>query len=71
MLFRFSSAYHSKTLTVPIKWLTDLLLYDDDQLLVSDCKYYNIDVNLDCRDIKFNKFNFEQKKNVVSLHIYH
>jgi len=67
MLLRFSSAYHSKTLSVPAKWLADLLLYDDVQLFISDCKYYKIDVNSESKEIKFNKFDFDQKKNVVSL----
>lgn len=66
ILLRFSSAYNNKMLTVPCKWLADLLLYDDVQMLVADCRYYNIEVNLASSDIKFNKLNFDRTKNVVS-----
>lgn len=65
---RFSSAYHSKTLTVPGKWLADVLLYDNVETLLSDCQYYNIEVNgdEDACQMKFNKLNFDLTKNVVS-----
>ncbi|KAJ6644618.1 Germinal-center associated nuclear protein [Pseudolycoriella hygida] len=66
ILIRFSSAYHSKTLTVPSKWLSDLLLYDDMQLLLADCRYYNIEICSNSSFVKFNKFTFERTKNVIA-----
>ncbi|XP_037045886.1 germinal-center associated nuclear protein isoform X2 [Bradysia coprophila] len=65
LLLRFSSAYHSKMLTVPGAWLANILIYDNVQTLLSDCQYYNIEVNLNARQIKFNKLTFDQTKDVI------
>lgn len=57
-------------LTVPGKWLAHVLQYESVQLLVADCRYYNIEVDRHSNDIKFNKFDFDRTKDVVSsVHI--
>uniref|UniRef100_A0A1Q3EXJ8 Putative nuclear protein export factor n=1 Tax=Culex tarsalis TaxID=7177 RepID=A0A1Q3EXJ8_CULTA len=45
LLTRFSTAYASKVLTVPLEWLGQVLHYperDHPALLLEDCQYYNL-----------------------------
>ncbi|XP_055602164.1 SAC3 domain-containing protein 1 [Uranotaenia lowii] len=44
MLLRFSVAFQSKQLTVPLDWIGHILHYRDDELnlILTDCEYYNL-----------------------------
>ncbi|XP_055626719.1 SAC3 domain-containing protein 1 [Toxorhynchites rutilus septentrionalis] len=46
LLFRFSHAFHSKALTVPLEWIAHVLHYQDRECeeLIEDCKHYNLEL---------------------------
>lgn len=66
MLLRFSAAYQSKILIVPINWIANILYYSSDHDLLADCKYYNCEISSDELNVKFNKSIFYESVEVVS-----
>ncbi|XP_065089186.1 SAC3 domain-containing protein 1 [Ochlerotatus camptorhynchus] len=49
LLLRFSSAFQSKVLTVPLEWIGHVLLYQrpEQPALIEDCQHYNLQVESD------------------------
>lgn len=66
MLLRFSIAYQSKVLKVPITWLKRILIYDNTKDVINDCKYYNISCDLSSDCVRFNHSEFDATRPVVS-----
>uniref|UniRef100_W8BRQ2 80 kDa MCM3-associated protein n=1 Tax=Ceratitis capitata TaxID=7213 RepID=W8BRQ2_CERCA len=54
----FAHAYNSKQLMVPTSFLSRLLLYEEVADLLADCKYYNIKICDDNKNIQFMKSDF-------------
>lgn len=65
MLIRFSEAYHSKSLTVPLEWLSKVLIYSSERQLITDLKHYKCDVSVN-RNVRFDKSSFDRTVDVVS-----
>ncbi|XP_055376980.1 SAC3 domain-containing protein 1 isoform X2 [Condylostylus longicornis] len=65
ILLRFSHAYNSKCLTVPIFFIQNVLYYDSSEELIQDLHYYNIEISSDKSSIKFLKSNFNINKDVI------
>lgn len=57
-----SVAYSSKNLVFPIHALKSLLLYDKEQDLINDCKYYGLEVQ---DGICFLKSSFDDNRKMV------
>lgn len=63
----FSTAYHSKVLTVPLKWLNDMLLYSGDvEHLLADLKHYKCMLNDDAEGVHFRRDLFDDQIETVS-----
>ncbi|XP_074041015.1 SAC3 domain-containing protein 1 isoform X2 [Leptinotarsa decemlineata] len=60
-----SNAYSSKNLFFPVAVLQKILLYNNEDEIVSDCNYYGIKVKEN--GVVFLKTDFDSKKPVVSL----
>lgn len=58
LLQSFSMGYQSKVLTVPLEWLSEVLLIDSMEHLEQDCKYYGITVDRKTKTAKFAKADF-------------
>lgn len=67
LLITFSAAYHSKQLTVPIDWLSEILVFDSKTQLLKDLRYYKCDVSEDRSCVTFNKTSFDRTVNEVIL----
>lgn len=66
ILLRFSVAYHSRTLTVPLNWLKKILSCSDTDEVIGLCKYYNISCDAATGSVKFNRPDFDLTRPIVS-----
>ncbi|KAJ8947784.1 hypothetical protein NQ317_003564 [Molorchus minor] len=58
-----SVAYNSKNLSFPVQLLKELLLYDTEEQLISDCRYYGLEVQNN--GVYFSKSLFDLKKSTT------
>ncbi|XP_067646463.1 germinal-center associated nuclear protein isoform X2 [Eurosta solidaginis] len=61
----FSYAYSSKQLVVPADFICKLLLHENLADVFADCKYYNIEVNVDKLSLRFSKTDFNSAATVL------
>lgn len=57
----FSHAYNSKTLVVPLDWLTKMVFQEVDQLKET-LEYYELELNCDKTAVKFSRMQFATNK---------
>lgn len=69
MLVRFCEAYHSRMLTVPVKWLVKVLIYESKRQLIDDCVHYKCEV-VEKEFVNFNKTSFDYAADLVSYEMY-
>lgn len=69
LLLRFSVAYQSKVLTVPLDWLKNVLNCSSLNDVLTDCKYYNIKCEISQNCVRFNRSEFDAAKPIVSFKI--
>lgn len=66
MLKIFSVAYNSKSLTVNLNFLQQVLFYDKDIHLHDILNYYGLEVDKETERVRFEKVKFDNAKHVVS-----
>lgn len=59
ILKSFSIAYQNKVFTVPNEWLMNILLYDSEQRLIAEMRYYGIQIDEEAHNVRFNKADFK------------